>query len=206
MPPEQVAAAALSLYDAPSADDTHRRQVEAWVAEAVRKRPEAVVLAAKLGAVWIRQGRFDEAEGLLRRLLVSDPDNTEALNTLAWLLALRDQGKPQEAIELIDRAIEIVGENPSLLDTRAVARIKLGQVDQAMEELLAIRKQAPHKSSFALHLAWAYQAKANRSRHAWNSGGREARLETQVTRSSRTCRLPATPERVVSRLSSRGSS
>ena len=92
-------------------------------------------------------------------LLASNPDNADALNTLAWLLALRDQGKTQEAIELIDRAIEVPGESPSLVDTRAVARINSGQVDQAVEELLAIRKQAPQKPSFALHLAWAYQAR-----------------------------------------------
>ena len=39
--PEAVAAAALALFDAPSADEAQRRQVEAWVAEAVRRRPEA---------------------------------------------------------------------------------------------------------------------------------------------------------------------
>ncbi len=157
--PEQVAAAALSLYDAPSADDTPKRQMEAWVAEAVRKQPEAVrprlPSSGRSGSARVGSTR---RRRLLRGLLASDPDNVGALNTLAWLLALRDQGKTQEAIELIDRAIEIVGENPSLLDTRAVARIKLGQIDQAVEELPAIRKQAPQKPSFALHLAWAYQA------------------------------------------------
>ncbi len=37
-PPEQVAAAALSVFDAPSATDAQKRQVEAWV---IRGRPEA---------------------------------------------------------------------------------------------------------------------------------------------------------------------
>ena len=50
-------------------------------------------LASKLGVIWIRQGRFDEAEGLFRRLLAGDPDNADALNNLAWLLALPGQGK-----------------------------------------------------------------------------------------------------------------
>jgi len=157
--PEQVAAGSLALYDAPSADEAQRRQVEAWMVQAVQQRPDAALLTANLVALWIRQGRFDEAEALCRRALASNPDNARALNALAWLLALRDQGKAQEAIELIDRAIEIVGENASFVDTRAVARIQSGQVDQAVEDLLAIRKQAPQKPSFALHLAWAYQAK-----------------------------------------------
>jgi predicted Zn-dependent protease len=157
--PEQVAAVALSLYDAPSAGESERRQVEALVAEAVRKRPDATLLASKMGAIWVRQGRFDEAETLFRRLLADHPDGTDALNNLAWLFALRESGKAGEAVKLIDRAVAIAGETPSLADTRAVARIRLGQVDRAVAELLAIRKQSPQVPSFALHLAWAYHAK-----------------------------------------------
>src|SRR5262249_50190620 len=70
-----------------------------------------------------------------------------------------DQSKAGEAVELVNRAIAIEGEAPSLVDTRAVARIQLGQVDQALANLLAIRKQSPQHPSFALHLAWAYHAK-----------------------------------------------
>jgi predicted Zn-dependent protease len=157
--PEQVAAASLSLYDVPSADETQRRQVEAWVAEAVRKHPEAVVLASKLGVIRIRQGRFDEAEGLFRGLLASNPNNVDALNNLAWLLALRDESRTSEALVLIDRAIEAQGPIPSLIDTRAVVLIQAGQLDKAVEDLSTARTSNASKPSFALHLAWAYQAK-----------------------------------------------
>ena len=61
-------------------------------------------LASKLGVIWIRQGRFDEAEALFRRILASNPDNAEALNNLAWLLALREQGKTDEVLALINHA------------------------------------------------------------------------------------------------------
>jgi Flp pilus assembly protein TadD len=37
--------------------------------------------------------------------------------------------------------------------------MQLGQVSEAMEELLVIRKEDPRNPSFALHLAWAYHAK-----------------------------------------------
>ena len=157
--PEQVAIAALLLYDAPSAREAERRQVEAWVAEAVRKKPDATVLASTLGAVWIRQGRFDDAEGLLRRLMVSDPNNAVVLNNLAWLLALRDENKSHEALVLIGRAIEAQGPTPSLLDTRAVVLIRAGQLDKAVEDLSTARASDASKPSFALHLAWAYSAK-----------------------------------------------
>jgi len=64
-----------------------------------------------------------------------------------------------EAVELIGRAMRIQGEDPSLADTRAVARIQLGQIDRAVEDLLTVRKQSPQNPSFAMHLAWAYHAK-----------------------------------------------
>ena len=92
-PPEQVAVAALSLFDAPGATETQRKQVEAWLREASQKRPDLIVLSNKLAAIWIRQGRFDEAEQLYSRLLDSNPDDAEALNNLSWLLALRDPNR-----------------------------------------------------------------------------------------------------------------
>src|SRR5262249_13265144 len=68
-PPERVAAAALSLLDAPSAGEAEKRQVEAWVAAAVKQKPDAAVLASRLGVLYLREGRIDEAEGTLRRTL-----------------------------------------------------------------------------------------------------------------------------------------
>ena len=167
--PEQVAAAALVVFDAPSVGEAEKRQVEAWVAEAVRKQPDATLLASKLGVIWIHQGRFDEAEALFRRLLAGNPDMTDALNNLAWLLALRDQGKAQEALGLIDHAIEVGGAVPSLLGTRAVVLIRAGQVDRALIDLDRARIVDPRKPSLALHRAWAYQAegKTDKARTAF---------------------------------------
>jgi tetratricopeptide (TPR) repeat protein len=167
--PEQVAAAALVVFDAPSAGKAEKRQIEAWVAAAVQKRPNATILASKLGVIRVHQGQFGEAEALFRRVLTSDPDNTDALNNLAWLLALRDRGKAQEALELINHAIVVQGAVPFLVDTRAVVLIRAGQLDRALFDLDRARTMAPRKPSLALHLAWAYQAKGktNEARRAF---------------------------------------
>jgi tetratricopeptide (TPR) repeat protein len=161
---EQVSVVALELYDAPSAGEAERRQVEAWVSEAAQKRPDAISLASKLGLIWVRRGRFDEAEGLFRRLLVGDPDNADVLNNLAWLLALRDKGKAQQALALINRAIDVAGTVPSLVDTRAVVLIRAGQLDKAVEDLGNARASNATNPSYALHLAWAYQASGQTER------------------------------------------
>jgi tetratricopeptide (TPR) repeat protein len=155
--PEQVATYALSLYDAPSVDEDQRRQVEAWVAEASQRRPEMVSLSVRLGAIWTRQGRFDEVESLYRGILGKQPDNAEALNNLAFLVAIRDEKGILEARELIDRAIELAGPNAALADTRAVVLIRSGQLDQAERELLNAQQGDPENRSLAFHLAWVYQ-------------------------------------------------
>ncbi len=155
--PEQVAFAALSVCDAPSVQPAQKRQVEAWVVEALRRRPNALPLATKLGVFWVRDGRFDDAEKLLRRLIAGDPENAEALNTLAWLLAIQDQRKATEALALIERAIEIAGPVAALLDTRAVVRIRAGQAAKAIDDLEGIRASNPAHAASAVHLGWAYQ-------------------------------------------------
>ncbi len=169
--PEDVALAALPVFTAPSASNNDRREVEAFVGQAVQTRPEAAVLRARLGMIWLRQSRFDEAEGLFRRLLATDPENVEALNSLAWLLALRDNDKAPEALQLINRAIELHGAKPNLLDTRAVVMIRAGQGQQAISDLRVAQDQNPRNVDYARHRAWAYQSagKIDEAREFWRS-------------------------------------
>src|SRR5262249_12343444 len=160
-PRDRVALASLSVYDAPSADEAQRRQVEAWIAEAVQQRPDAVELETKLSTIWIRAGRSEEAENLCRRLLRSHPDNVDVLNNLAWILALRQPSQTHEALELIDHALEIQGPVPTLVDTRAVVLIQAGQIEKAIPILEEARNSNPGNASLPRHLAWAYQQQGN---------------------------------------------
>ena len=158
---EKVAQAALPILDAPSADESQKGLVEAWLLEAIQKRPDLVILQAKLAVLRIRQNRCDEAETIYRRALSSVPDYSEALNSLAWLLALQEPAKTQEALELINRAIEIQGPIPSLVDTRAVVLIRANRIVEAVEDLRKAQDIDRANPSLALHLAWAYQTEGN---------------------------------------------
>jgi Flp pilus assembly protein TadD len=104
------------------------------------------------------QERYDEAEAVYRQCLQADPENPLALNNLAWMLALRDRGTGQEALDLANRAIEKDGPTSSLIDTRAVSLIRAGSPAQAAQELREARASDPKNLSLALHLAWAFQA------------------------------------------------
>jgi Tfp pilus assembly protein PilF len=157
--PEAVAVSALALIDAPGSDDNVTRKVEAWLSEAIEKSPSAAPsLRPKLAAVYWKLGHYDRAETLQRQILAADPDNVESLNNLAWWLVLRDPAKAKESLELVNRAIAEVGNMSTLADTRAVALIRNGQLDQAEHELRAAQVIDPENVSLSLHLAWAYQA------------------------------------------------
>jgi predicted Zn-dependent protease len=156
---DQVAAVALDLYDAKSIDGTHRNQIDAWITEAVQKHPEADLLASKLALLRMRQERYDEAEALLRQTVASHPDNTDALNNLAWLLVMREQAQPEEALRLVTRAIDLRGHTTLLVDTLAVVLIRDGKLDRAIAELTDARRRDPSNPGLAFHLAWALEAK-----------------------------------------------
>lgn len=160
-PHEQVAASALALYDAPSVTEDQRKQIEAWLTEASRSLPDMVALSTRLGAIWIRQGKFDQAESKYRQILNSHPDNVEARNNLAWLLALRDTSKIEEAEQLIEGAIAQVGPSASLLDTKAVVLIRAGRIPEALEALSTAAAIDPRNASVPLHAAWARHAEGN---------------------------------------------
>jgi tetratricopeptide (TPR) repeat protein len=157
-PPEQVAATALAIWKNPSTDGAQRSQIGAWLLEALKKSPQrAAPLRSDLATMYLQEGRYDEAGSLFREILANDPEDTKALNNLAWILALREPSRVDEALELINRAIEINGAVPSLADTRAVVRIRAGQVDGAIRDLTNAQAVDPRNPSLALHLAWAYQ-------------------------------------------------
>ena len=95
---------------------------------------------------------------MCRQVLESQPDDAEALNNLAWVLAMRDQVQVCEALALINRALELNDADPSLVDTRAVILIRSGQNDRALEQLRSVYQQNPHDPGVAFHMAWAYRA------------------------------------------------
>ena len=88
-------------------------------------------------------GRSDEAEALLEEVLIAMPNDTLALNNLAWLYVIsnnKDPAKLNKAAELSAKAIKL---NPASdnLDTRAEVLYQQGKYDEALimiEKALAV--------------------------------------------------------------------
>ena len=83
---------------------------------------------------WERRDRIDHAEADLRRILVTDPENTAALNALGYTLADRT-GRYQEALELIERARAAEPDDAAIIDSYGWVLYRLGRNDEALVQL-----------------------------------------------------------------------
>lgn len=89
----------------------------------------------EIGAVAIARRNLDRAEQHLRRTVTLQSDHPVALNNLAWVLAY--QGKPG-AVSFARRAVDLLPNQSSLLDTLALALVS----EKQFAEALKVQKQA----------------------------------------------------------------
>lgn len=78
-----------------------------------------------------RMGRFDLVEQDLRRMLEINPQDSNALNSLGYMLTERTD-RFVEAEDLIDQALRLDPENPAIIDSKGWVLFKLEQYDQAL--------------------------------------------------------------------------
>jgi tetratricopeptide (TPR) repeat protein len=178
--PEEVAGVSVAVVRSPAATSAQRRGVEGRLKAALGDRPQAHALAVLLADLYDQQGRQDEAVRLYRKILGQDGRNVVALNNLSYLLAF-GLGDVAEALDLINRAIDLAGPVDELLDTRAVIFLKKGQADQAVTDLQQALAQASSPTRH-FHLAWAQHLAGNRAAavDAWGKAARAGLREGGV--------------------------
>ena len=81
---------------------------------------------------------------------------------MAWTLS-EDLNQPEEGLKRIDEALEQVGRQPHILDTRGVIFTRLGRLDDAISDLEAAAAALPTGPVY-FHLARAYQKKGQARR------------------------------------------
>jgi Tfp pilus assembly protein PilF len=151
--PDAAAGISLAML---SAGPTHVRaaRVEKQLTAALRKNPGELLAKVCLADVQSLQERYAEAESLYRQVLHVDPQSLPALNNLAWLLGMQNRAT-DEALSLIERAIEAAGPAPQLLDTRACILISQGRTRQASTDLKKSIADGGTTPTTLLHLAAA---------------------------------------------------
>jgi tetratricopeptide (TPR) repeat protein len=110
--------------------------VEPFLNNALDAHKEQTTLLAAMADIRVRQERYNEAIELYRQILAQQPKNVGALNNLATLLSEQSESKNRnEALAFIQRAIEQVGPQPGLLDTKGMTLFFSGKPDQALTAL-----------------------------------------------------------------------
>lgn len=106
----------------------------ATLARGLAAYPDDSALLYARGLAWERRDRIDRAEADLRRILVTDPENTAALNALGYTLADRTT-RYQEALELIARARAAEPDQAAIIDSYGWVLYRLGRIEEALVEL-----------------------------------------------------------------------
>lgn len=96
--------------------------------------PDTSEIKYDLAMLYERQGRFDEFEVLMRRVIELEPDDANAYNSLGYTFVEQDT-RLDEARELLDRALELEPENPFILDSVGWYFYRTGDYDAAGEYL-----------------------------------------------------------------------
>jgi predicted Zn-dependent protease len=87
-----------------------------------------------------RQKKYDAAEEAFRKILADHPDDAMTLNYLGYMMA--DRGvKLEEALAMIQKAVDIDPANGAYLDSLGWAYFKLGKYDQAEDKLTKAASQ-----------------------------------------------------------------
>jgi cellulose synthase operon protein C len=149
------------------------------VLESHKDQPELLI---RLAAMRLLQDQPQDAVALYRQILKLKPGNVAVLNNLATVLA--EQPEPesrQEAMDIVDRAIELAGPRADLLDTKGMVFFYEGQPEQAVGRLQAAADAPNSDPRFGFHLAAACWklGQLDRAREALRRS-READLEHQL--------------------------
>lgn len=159
-------------------------RIQSWLDKALREDPESIPLLLQQAELYDMQRKPDDAATIYRNLLDRDDiqglQRAVVLNNLGYLLALKgtDQATADEALKYVEEAIEILGPQADILDTRAVAYTAKQNYSAAIRDLDLSVTDNPTASKY-FHLARAHML-ANQEKKAVQAW--EQALELGLTR------------------------
>jgi tetratricopeptide (TPR) repeat protein len=125
-------------------------------ADKISARPEErAYLQFLQGSAYERQKKYDQAEQMFRQVLQQDPNNGMTLNYLGYMLADHNSHL-EEALALIKKALTLEPQNAAYLDSLGWAYFKLGNFDQAEENLRKAADKTPNDATVQDHLGELY--------------------------------------------------
>jgi tetratricopeptide (TPR) repeat protein len=134
------------------------------LAKANAETPDDVDLIYQEAMVDERLNRLEDMERLLRRILVLQPDNSQALNALGYSLADRNL-RLEEALGMVRQAHELSPADPFIVDSLGWVEYRMGHFDAAAT-LLAQAYSSRKDTEIAAHLGEALWADGKREEAA----------------------------------------
>ncbi len=130
-------------------------QAERIIRQALSIAPDNQRIQFQLAAVHERRDSLEHAEQLFTQILENDPEHAGALNYWGYMLA--DRGiRLQEALEYIQRAVEIEAHNGAYLDSLGWVYFKLNRLELAEVHLRRAAKINGTDSTICDHLGDLY--------------------------------------------------
>ncbi|MBV8206030.1 MAG: tetratricopeptide repeat protein [Acidobacteria bacterium] len=109
-----------------------------------------------LADTYDREKKYDEAEQIFRRLLAEDSHNAAVLNYFGYMLG--DRGvRLEEALNYVKKAVELEPQNAAYLDSLGWIYFKLGNYDQAEDNLRKASERMNNDPTIQDHLGDLYQ-------------------------------------------------
>ena len=134
----------------------HVTLAEPMLAEALEKFPNDVSLLYGVGMLRVLTDEYPAAIELLERVIARQPRHVAALNNLAVILA-ESPDKRGKALELIDQAMNLRGQQPTLLDSKGTILMLTGRTTDALSLLEAASRGKNSDPRHKFHLALAYE-------------------------------------------------
>jgi tetratricopeptide (TPR) repeat protein len=150
---ESIEALAVAIMTNPVANDAHLSQLQHLLDRCLERDGAPTPLLAISADLLGWRGDFAGAQARYRLLLERNRADVRALNNLALVLALGEH-RHDEALALIERAIELAGPHGALLDTRGLIHLAAGRAKTAQEDFQRAIEQNSAVERY-LHLAGA---------------------------------------------------
>ena len=151
--PAAVGLTAVEMVHKGTSSKTQVDRVKRWIREDMQRHPKDEFLPILQADLLAYEGKTQDAIRVYESMLAKNSRHPIALNNLAYLLAFQP-GKQQQALQMINKAIDLAGPMAELLDTRAVIHLQRKHPTQAIRDLEAAIIQG-HDGSRHFHLAQA---------------------------------------------------
>jgi putative PEP-CTERM system TPR-repeat lipoprotein len=147
-PSPQIAAALFTSLERAGKSAEAKAFAEKWT----REHPADTALAEVVALQAMARKDHPAATAQYRAILAVNPDNTVALNNLAWLLS--EAGDPK-AREYAERAYQLAPFNANVVDTLGWTLFRTGDTARGTQLLRLANNLAPNEPEIRMHLAQA---------------------------------------------------